>query len=48
MTSEDVARILFAQTWTFAKSMPTIPHEYTLRRKWKSDEEFATVVEFIR
>jgi hypothetical protein len=26
--------VVKAQRWTFAKSMPTIPHEYTLRQRW--------------
>ena len=45
---EQVARHLAAQEWIFAKTMPENPHEYTLRKKWERDEDFAAVVEFIR
>ncbi|MDM8533722.1 hypothetical protein QUF55_03360 [Clostridiaceae bacterium HSG29] len=32
----------------FAKSMPEIPHAYTVRENWRSDEEFINAVKFIR
>lgn len=34
-------------TWTFARSMPGIPHEYTLRERCVK-EEFEKVVMYIR
>lgn len=37
-----------AAEWTFAKTMPQIPHWYTLRRKAQSSEEFSTFVQEIR
>ena len=45
---EQVADILNAQTWIFAKTMPTIPHEYCLRRNFESDADFVAVVQYIR
>jgi hypothetical protein len=34
--------------WQFAKSMAFIPHWYTLRKNWKSQEDFEWLVMFIR
>src|SRR5262245_34443751 len=45
---EEVRRLLLAQDWIFAKTMPENPHEYTLRGRWASDEDFIRVVQFIR
>lgn len=47
--SEDEFRA-FTRTsrWTFAKTMPDIPHEYTLRRHSADDTQFASAVQFIR
>jgi hypothetical protein len=35
-------------TWTFAKSMPTTPHEYTLRKNAPDETLFERVVMHIR
>ncbi len=43
-----VRRLLLAQRWIFARTMPENPHEYTLRREWESDADFVWVVEQIR
>lgn len=40
--------ILQDHRYIFAKTMPQNPHEYTLRREWKSSRLFSEVVEFIR
>lgn len=40
--------ILEAQRWIFAKTMPHVPHWYTLRRAWASDADFVWAVEMIR
>ncbi|MBI5836582.1 MAG: hypothetical protein HZB25_04995 [Candidatus Eisenbacteria bacterium] len=40
--------LLEAQTWTFAKTMPWVPHWYSLRKNWARDEEFVWVVETMR
>lgn len=50
-TDEDKARIrslLLGHPWKAAKSMPQIPHEYTLRRLWENDKDFVWCVEYIR
>jgi len=44
----DVAAALLAREWTFAKTMPQNPHEYTLRKKWSGNMPFETVAQFIR
>ena len=33
--------------WTFAKTMPDNPHEYTLRRDWEPDD-FNWAVKYLR
>lgn len=45
---EKIERLLEAQEYTFAKTMPKNPHWYTLRKKWRNDEDFKKVVQFIR
>jgi len=45
---EQVASDLAAQEWIFAKTMPTNPHEYTLRKLWRKDEDFVRAVTCIR
>lgn len=50
-SEEDQARIrslLLGHPWKAAKTMPTIPHEYTLRRLWANDEDFVWCVDHIR
>lgn len=48
MTEEEVRDFIAAHQWTFAKSMPQIPHFYTLRKRARDDAEFATMVQHIR
>ena len=45
---ERVSALLAAQTWTFAKTMPRNPHEYSVRKRWASDDDFVFVVQYIR
>jgi hypothetical protein len=45
---ESIEAILTGQKFTFAKTMANIPHEYTLRKNWASDQDFINVVNFIR
>ena len=45
---ERVSALLAAQNWVFAKTMPDNPHEYTVRKNWKSDDDFVFVVQYIR
>jgi hypothetical protein len=44
---EEVELWLATARWQFAKTMPTTPHEYTLR-KWNDDDLFDKAVAFIR
>ncbi len=39
---------LLSQTWVFAKTMPTNPHWYTVRKSWADDGAFVRAVEAIR
>ncbi len=48
MNKEKVNELLNNAIFTFAKSMPNIPHEYTHRNKWINDKDFVDVVLFIR
>ena len=34
-----VGRLLEAHRWTFAKTMPTIPHSWSTRRQWPGEDE---------
>ena len=48
MTDDDIRTFIADHEWTFAKTMPQIPHWYTLRRKARRDEDFAAFVQEIR
>ena len=48
MNDDHIRRFIGDHEWTFAKTMPTIPHWYTLRKKAKRDEDFAAFVQEIR
>lgn len=48
MTDDDIRGFIDSSEWTFAKTMPRIPHWYTLRRKARRDEDFASFVQEIR
>jgi hypothetical protein len=47
MNKETVDEILTSIEYTFAKSMPKIPHWYTLEKKWTDKELYQKVVDFI-
>lgn len=47
MDIKQVEKLLADHSFKFAKSMPTSPHWYTLRKDW-DDETFVEVVKFIR
>lgn len=47
MTLTRVAQLLRGTEWTFAKTMPHNPHEYTLRKRF-SNEEFDAMVTVMR
>ena len=44
---ERVKGLPLAQEWIYARTMPDDPHWYTLRKRWKRDEDFAWTVETI-
>ena len=48
MTMDELRSFVQESTWTFAKSMPKTPHEYTLRRNAKDEVFFERVVIYIR
>lgn len=48
MTKEKLAKSLLDTKFTFAKSMPKIPHCWSARQDWLSDQEFNKVVIHIR
>ncbi len=48
MTPDELQNIIDSKKWRFAKSMPTIPHEYARRSEWGDDEQFNFIVGFIR
>jgi len=45
---EKIIKILGAQKWIYAKTMPKNPHDYCLRKNFKSDDDFVYAVQFIR
>jgi hypothetical protein len=46
---EAVGRLLEAHRWTFAKTMPDIPHWWSTRRQWPGeDDAFSRCVRFIK
>jgi hypothetical protein len=48
MTQERVHQLLDSVEWKFAKTMPWIPHFYTLKMKWTDQEDFYNVVRYLR
>jgi hypothetical protein len=34
--------------YIYAKSMPSFPHEYTLRSQWQDDKQFCDAANYIR
>jgi hypothetical protein len=48
MTDDEIRTFIDAHEWTFAKTMPQIPHWYMLKRKARSEEDFAAFVQEIR
>lgn len=48
MTDEEIRRFIADSEWVFAKTMPQIPHWYTLRRKARCDASFEEFVLEIR
>lgn len=48
MEIDKIRSIIGKSYWKFAKTMPHIPHYYTLRMHAARDEDFVELVEFIR
>jgi hypothetical protein len=48
MTMDELRSFMRESTWTFAKTMPQTPHEYTLWRDAKDEALFERVVMHIR
>lgn len=48
LSREAVVAELERQVWTYAKSMPWVPHEYVVRHKWDSGLDWEAVVQFMR
>lgn len=48
MNEKLIHKLLDKAVFVYAKTMPNIPHEYTLRRTWKNDNDFVKVVIYIR
>jgi hypothetical protein len=48
ITFERFSELIDNATFTFAKSMPKIPHEYTVRMKWANQSDFWSVAKYIR
>jgi len=47
ITAAEVAAFIAESAWTFAKTMPETPHEYTLLKNARSEETFRRVVRYI-
>jgi hypothetical protein len=47
MNYEDIEKLFNEAGWRDAKTMPKIPHAYTLRKNWE-DQRFVDVVNYIR
>jgi hypothetical protein len=45
---EKAGKILEAQNWTFAKTMPQIPHWWSVKKDWEDKALFRWVVEMIK
>ena len=48
MNQDDFRAFVAAHEWTFAKSMPHIPHFYVVRKHCRADSEFVQAVRLIR
>ena len=48
MTLQEMQAFIEGHTWTFAKSMPKVPHFYVVREKCRTDDEFVEAVKYIR
>lgn len=47
LSAAELAAFIAESSWTFAKTMPETPHEYTLLKHSWSEETFRRVVQYI-
>lgn len=47
MTDEYLAVLFRAVPWTFAKTMPHIPHFWTAKQDWEDREQFTEICHYI-
>lgn len=48
MTNKDFVSLVEDNKWTFARTMPKIPHYYTLRKDFRRDIDFVNMAKHIR
>jgi hypothetical protein len=48
LTDDDIKNFIASNTWTFAKTMAHMPHEYCLKKKCRNPEAFERFVMHIR
>jgi hypothetical protein len=48
MDAEQFEKFVSSQKWTFAKSMPRTPHEYIVKGRGNTPEEFEAAVTLLR
>ena len=48
LIQENIKNRLEENQWIFAKTMPEMPHFYTLKRTWSNEKEFESTVIYIR
>ncbi len=44
---EKIRRLISEHEWRFAKSMPYVPHEYSLRKGWANKDDFDVLLNFV-
>ena len=47
MTSQEVGELLEQQKYKFARTMPWIPHYYTLKETWADGDQYRDVIAWI-
>ena len=51
LTLDEARALIAGHDWHFARSMPRMPHFYTLRREWAprgDEDDFNALVQFVR
>jgi hypothetical protein len=47
MNHEKLKEVLHSKKWKFAKTMPTMPHSYTLEKNWEDKKLFNECWDYI-